>query len=124
MATKTRAKNRSDDDIRAWEDGSLGQSDEHVGVVDDANSAAIDDSLELQLISIRLPKGLLKTLKQIAAFHGIGYQPMVRDLMHRFAQNEMRTILEDQLKEIEKAALEEADSTEPVRSFMEQRKRA
>lgn len=47
---------------------------------------ALADALELQLISIRLNKGLLRDLEQIAERHGIGYQPMVRELLKRFQE--------------------------------------
>lgn len=80
-----------------WESGALGQSEEYVRVATDAEMQEVDDALELQMISIRLQKGLLGALKEIARHHGIGYQPMIRDLLNRFAVSEIRTILTDRL---------------------------
>jgi predicted DNA binding CopG/RHH family protein len=37
--------------------------------------------LELQLISIRLPKNLVEQLKQQASRQGIGYQPFIRQIL-------------------------------------------
>jgi|GEM_PF-698687 len=54
---------------------------------------AIDDSLGLQMISIRLQRTLLANLKAIAQYHGVGYQPLIRDLLNRFAKSETQNIL-------------------------------
>ena len=88
-----------------WEDGSLGRDAEHAAVAPGSKQEA-DDALGLQLISIRLQKQLLTDLKRIADHHGIGYQPMIRDLLNRFAQSELKKIL---LAEI--AAIEQAEQT-------------
>ncbi len=84
-----------------WDTGTLGQSDEHVRVATEREMRDVDDALELQMISIRLQKRLLQALKEIARYHGIGYQPMVRDLLDRFARSEIRTILQDRLKDLD-----------------------
>ena len=44
------------------------------------------------MISIRLQKDLIKKLKLIAKYHGIGYQLLIRDLLQRFARNELMQI--------------------------------
>lgn len=106
-----------------WETGELGQSEEHVRVATDAEMREVDDALELQMISIRLQKGLLCALKDIARHHGIGYQPMIRDLLNRFAMSEIRTILQDRL-----ANLDDNESKtppmKPVDDFMSKIKAA
>ena len=88
-----------------WESGKLGLSDEHAVRVSDEVAAAVDKAtgLNMQPISIRLPKDLLGALKDIAAYHGVGYQPMIRDVLDRWATREIRFILEARLKETEKA---------------------
>lgn len=76
-----------------WETGELGRSLDHAVVVDDAHEKRIDEALQLQLISIRLEKSLIEALKFIAAHHkGIGYQPLIRQILHRFATSEVNRI--------------------------------
>ncbi len=41
------------------------------------------------MISLRLPVQLVEDYKTIAADAGIGYQPLMRDILIRFAQHEM-----------------------------------
>ena len=50
-------------------------------VSDDFLSEKIDQSLGLQMISIRLPASVITQLKEKAASQGIGYQPYVRQLL-------------------------------------------
>lgn len=89
------------EDACPWESGKLGRSEEHVRVATPEEMAAVDNALGLQMISIRLQKGLLEALKDIAKFHGIGYQPMIRDLLNRFARSEIRTLMEMRLHGLE-----------------------
>ena len=101
--TAPRKKTASPHDC-LWESGELGMSEEHVRVATPEEMAEIDEALGLQMISIRLQKGLLEALKEIAKYHGIGYQPMIRDLLERWAVGEIKSILETRLKENEKRA--------------------
>lgn len=103
-----------------WEDGTLGTDAAHAVRVP-AASAALDEAMELQLISIRLQKNLIDNLKAIAAHHGIGYQPMIRDLLNRFALSEAKRIFNEKLFELERQGHEEQESTPPVESFMKQK---
>ncbi len=80
----------------AWEDGKLGRDEKYVRVVDTAEGDAVDEALNLKLISIRLPKKLINQFKLIGHFHGVGYQPLMRDIMERYARNEIIAILEKQ----------------------------
>lgn len=104
------------DDACPWESGQLGRDEEHVRVATKEEMATVDDSLGLQMISIRLQKGLLDALKDIAKFHNIGYQPMVRDLLNRFAKSEIRTIMENRLEGLEHEPREAP--MKPVDDFM------
>ena len=92
--------------------------------------AALDDALDLQLVSIRLQKQLISDLKAIAEYHKIGYQPLVRDLLNRFVTSEKRRIVEAVLdakrKELEKMKNEESSrqpSLEPVESFLDRERK-
>jgi len=107
-----------------WETGKLGLSHETAVMASAEETAAIERAVGMQLISMRLPRTLLETLKEIAKHHGIGYQPMVRDLLTRFALSEIKVILAARLDEARKAEECESD-LKPVSEFLErERKRA
>ncbi|HEX4843142.1 MAG TPA: hypothetical protein VFV57_05680 [Limnobacter sp.] len=78
-----------------WDSRALGASLEHarVPIEHDKVAKAIDDGLELQMISIRLPKKLIEEFKLIAHVHGLGYQPLMRIALSRFAECEIKQIL-------------------------------
>ena len=82
--------------VDALEDGKLGRDEKFVKVADAAEGDAVDEALGLKLISIRLPKKLINQFKLIGHFHGVGYQPLMRDIMERYARNEILAILEKQ----------------------------
>lgn len=105
--------------VDLWERGELGQSAEHA-VVAQGSKQEVDDALGMQLISIRLQKQLVGDLKKIAEYHGVGYQPMIRDLLNRFARSEILSIIKERMSELEasQAAAEES-STAPVKEFIE-----
>lgn len=93
-----------------------------VAAVSAAEVEAIDKAMDLQLISIRLPKGLIKQLKLIAKFHCIGYQPLVRDVLLRFSRSELRSLL-IQFEESKRAEAELGDADSPAAKFFEPEKR-
>ena len=76
----------------AWEDGSLGRDMEHAQLAPHEIESQIDESLGMQMISIRLQKDLIEDFKRIAEFHGVGYQPLMRDALQRFAAAEYKLI--------------------------------
>jgi len=76
----------------AWENRELG-ADEHYVRVAEVDESRIDESLGLQMISIRLQKSLIEDFKQIAKLHGLGYQPLMRQVLARFAESEKKRIL-------------------------------
>lgn len=98
----------------AWESGTLGASMNHASTAPTDMEAAIDASLGLQAISIRLPKQLIEAYKLVAAHHGVGYQPLMRDILQRAIPELMREVLghheakaeevEHQIQEWRKAA--------------------
>ncbi len=107
-----------------WESGALGQSEEHVAVAT-GSKQEVDEALGMQLISIRLQKQLLGDLKKIAEYHGVGYQPMIRDLLNRFARSEIKKILCQRLSDLEaEDSVVSESSTDPVKEFMDERRRA
>ncbi len=98
--------------IEAWEEGILGRDEKYVAVADASHEAALDEALGLQAISIRLPRQLIEQYKLIAHFHGVGYQPLMRDVLARFVPNALKEILET---EQEKATLANEKALLPER---------
>ena|SRR5688572_33497751 len=101
-----------------WENGELGRSDEFVAVAPESESSELDAALAMKLISIRLPIPLIETLKAIAAHHGIAYQPMIRDLLTRFARSEIHQIAHDLDARMHRARTSD-ESSGPVEAFIE-----
>lgn len=93
------------DTNEAWESRELGADDSHVEVADQAHSDALSEALGLQSISIRLPKQLIDHYKLIAHFHGVGYQPLMRDVMARFVPNALKEIFESEQAKADKASV-------------------
>jgi predicted DNA binding CopG/RHH family protein len=97
----------------AWESGALGASEQHIRRVEDLTvESAIDEALELQMISIRLQKSLIEDLKAIASIRGLGYQPLMKQILSRFVECEKKVILREfeiqERERREKAAQAEA----------------
>ncbi|HAN4745195.1 hypothetical protein R1D35_25635 [Escherichia coli] len=107
-------------DAQKWDDRELGASENHVGVASMADMSAFNDALSLQAISIRLQKNLVRDLKSIAESYGIGYQPMVRDLLQRFVLAERKQALRRELDKLnEREAMHRQEDTVPVDEFIE-----
>ncbi|MFV0576062.1 MAG: hypothetical protein ACK5NC_11710 [Vibrio sp.] len=102
--------NRITGTTEAWEDGLLGREEEFVQKVN-IESDMIDEALALQAISIRLQKGLLDDLKDIAQIRGLGYQPLIKQILKRFADAEKKLILQERAAEEAKK-----DAQEPMRA--------
>lgn len=83
--------NQREDDGTQWEKGDLGRSEEHAERVSQDREkelhALIDESLELKMISIRLQKGLIKALKELSKQKGIGYQPLIRQILTEYVRS-------------------------------------
>jgi len=99
----------------AWEDGQLGRDEAHAKIAPKELAQQIDDGLGLQMISIRLQKELIEDYKKIAEFHGVGYQPLMRDALKRFADAEFKKIaIEYANLKASKASEKMADSASPA----------
>ncbi len=79
----------------AWDARQLGCDEDFIEVASDIDIEALDDALELQMISIRLQKSLIEDFKMISTLHGIGYQPLIRQVLVRFADSEKKRILRE-----------------------------
>lgn len=91
-----------------WETGELGRSLEHaVLVTDEETEKQIDAALHLRPISIRLEKSLIDAFKFIASHNkNIGYQPLMRQVLHRFAASEIKRIGNIMESEVQTAELD------------------
>lgn len=81
-----------EDTQEAWENDQLGCDLEHAKVASPEDKQNIEDILGMQAISIRLSKDLIKDFKTIAKIHGVGYQPLMRDALNRFATSEFKRL--------------------------------
>ena len=90
MTKKTKPNETND----LWDSRELGAEEEFASV-HTSDEAAIDAALELQPISIRLQKSLIEDFKLIAQLSGLGYQPLMRQVLARFADCEKKRILRE-----------------------------
>lgn len=79
----------------AWENGELGREEKYVKKADKGIQGQLDKALDMQMISIRLQKSLIEDLKFIATLNGLGYQPLMRQILKRFVDGEKKKILRD-----------------------------
>jgi predicted DNA binding CopG/RHH family protein len=86
------SKAKIDGTAEAWETGQLGRDVAHAKPAPQALEAQIDESLGMQMISIRLPKDLIDDLKKIAECSGAGYQPLMREALQKFVAAELKLI--------------------------------
>ena len=89
-----------DASVEAWESGKLGREIKFARLAGDHAEKALDEALQMQMISIRLQKKLIEDLKMISAHHGIGYQPLIRQLLTRFVVSELKQMLRDAREEV------------------------
>lgn len=75
-----------------WEDRSVGAEEQYVEVASDINTE-VDVALDLHPISIRLQKTLVDNLKALAHLHGLGYQPLIRQILTRWVDAEVKQMV-------------------------------
>lgn len=76
-------------DTDQWETRELGASEAYVKS-SPLDGKAIDKALGLKAISIRLQTNMIDELKAIAARDGIGYQPLIKQVLARFIEEEQK----------------------------------
>lgn len=83
----------------AWEDGPLGKDVAHARDYQSPKEeeSLIDEAFGLKAISIRLEVELIDNLKAIAKHYGMGYQPLMRQQLHRFVDSELKRIALEKL---------------------------
>lgn len=82
--------------IDLWESGELGSSKE-TAKISNFSVEDLQKSIQLQAISLRMQKDVLENLKFIAKYHGIGYQPLIKQILKRFVDSEMNEILKKEI---------------------------
>ncbi len=87
----------------AWETGALGDSAEHTKPAPEGSDARVDELLDLQMISIRLPKAMIDDYRYIAMRAGMKYQTLMKQALQRFAVSEMKQIADDMDKQEQRA---------------------
>jgi hypothetical protein len=89
-----------DGSVENWENGILGNEEAFAQLASDATAQGADDMLALQMISIRLQKSMVCDMKFIAEMSGInGYQPLIRRVLERFVDSEMKRIARETVAE-------------------------
>ncbi|HZS80549.1 MAG TPA: BrnA antitoxin family protein [Herbaspirillum sp.] len=76
-----------------WEGGLLGRDKNYVKSAPKELERQVDEAQGMQAISIRLDRDLIEKFKQIAKIHNMGYQPLMREALKRFADAEIKIIL-------------------------------
>jgi hypothetical protein len=79
-------------DSNRWDNGALGDNARYVRVIPKDEGKRIEDAMGLQMISMRLPKSLIETLKILALKEGgmPEYQPYVRRVLIDHVKNKQR----------------------------------
>ncbi len=106
----------------AWDLKELGATEKFAAIAPDDVQMLTDQHLDLQPISIRLEKSLIEDFKLIASLQGIGYQPLMRQILKRFADFEKKQILREAVSNM-KSMRKEANKN-PRQSAVKQKKAA
>ena len=90
----------------AWETGKLGQDAKFAkkSELTAEEMQALDNALELKAISIRMPSSLIDSLKDIAEINGLGYQTLIKQVLNRFVDAEMKQALREKAEHSRKRA--------------------
>ena len=102
--------NKIEGTTEAWEDGTLG-CDAEFAKVSDLTIETVAKAAGLKSISIRMQPELLEELKMIADIHGLGYQPLIKQVLRRFVDAETKTLLREAHASLENNKTEEAEET-------------
>ena len=100
----------------AWESGELGSDPKTAKIFEGDIQPQIDEAIAMQPISIRLPKSLVETYKLLGQKHGLGYQPLMRRVLTRFADAEMKRVLDEYVAEQQRAIEAAEDDDAPPKA--------
>jgi len=126
-----KAKTKKPGTVEAWESGELGESLDSAKVVSAKRTEEIQEAAGMQMISIRLPKSVIEDFKVIAQIEGLGYQPLMRTALVRFAECEAKRVMREYAAKVsyekkQMAAVENVVEHSPAENhhFVDERKAA
>jgi hypothetical protein len=96
----------------AWESREVGADEQYVEVAPDIGKE-LDAALDLHPISIRLQRPLVENLKALAHLHGLGYQPLMRQILTRWVDSELKLMVAQRVNA--KVAEEKAEVSKAAR---------
>jgi hypothetical protein len=99
---------------KAWDSEELGNDERYAAVADEDIETQIDEALELQLISIRLQKSLIDDFKALAKLNRVGYQPLMRQVLTRFADCEKKRVLRERVSEMQEKVRQAKEKDAPA----------
>ncbi len=76
------------DDSERWDNRELGAHENSVRVSTQGTEKRLDESLGLQMISMRLPKEVVEQFKVLARKQGLGYQPFIRQILMNYLRDQ------------------------------------
>jgi predicted DNA binding CopG/RHH family protein len=82
------------DNDDCWDNGELGRDEQFAREANKTSvqQVALDEALDLQMISIRLPKAMIEDFKFIAEVNGLKYQTLMRQVLAHFADMEKKNM--------------------------------
>lgn len=90
-----KVKTKKPGTVEAWDSGELGENLASAKVTSTKRTEEIQDAAGMQMISIRLPKSVIEDFKVIAQIEGLGYQPLMRTALVRFAECEAKRVMRE-----------------------------
>lgn len=131
MAKTKKAETKKPGTVEAWENGELGENLESAKVTSAERTVEINEAAGMQMISIRLPKTVIDDFKVIAQIEGIGYQPLMRTALIRFAECEAKRVMREYAAQVKSdkekaviAATAQDAKAEPESHYADNRKAA
>lgn len=131
MAKTKNADTKKHGTVEAWENGELGENLATAKVTSEKRTEEINEAAGMQMISIRLPKSVIDDFKVIAQIEGIGYQPLMRTALIRFAECEAKRVMREYAAQVksdkQKAVIVDGaieTRIDPIPHYEEERKAA
>jgi len=93
----------------AWDARALGAEDAYVKK-SEFNELTLDEAAGLKAISIRMQNSLIDDLKLIAKINGLGYQPLIKQVLQRFVDAEKKQLLKAAASAVEEEHESHADT--------------
>ncbi|HEX9450428.1 MAG TPA: BrnA antitoxin family protein [Burkholderiales bacterium] len=95
--------------VEEWESDTPDAEEEFMKVADEAATRAADDAAVTQLVSIRMSKSMIEAFKALSAsLNGIGYQTLMKQILQRFIESEMKRVWKEHLAQQLSAQVEAA----------------